>query len=78
MRAPAWVLKGAAAALTLGAAWLGAGHVVANVYNSAAPLRPPVVGGESARSALAGGRLALSPSVQTGTTVTPVTSTYAS
>ena len=70
------LLKAAATALTFAAAAAAALHVSAHVKSSAAPLHPGVLGGTTVVST-AGGRLTLTPSVQSGNAQT-VTSTYAS
>lgn len=69
---PAWLLKLAAAALTLLSAVGAAGYVGGHVKNGAAPLHPPV-----AAAGNAAGLLSLTPRVRS-TEVQPVTSTYAS
>lgn len=69
---PAFALKALATALTLAAALASAVFVGGHVRNTAAPLHPAAVSHVSA-----GGRLHLTPRVQTGD-VEPVTSTYAS
>ena len=77
MKAPAWLLKSIASTITLGAAYASAVYIGGHVYNAAAPLHPAVVGGVDARSPVSNAPL-LTPSIRVGSTVNPVTSTYAS
>ena len=68
------LLKVAATALTMAAAAAATIHVNGHVRSTAAPLHPEVLGGSPAT---AGGRLHLTPSVQSAN-VQAVTSTAAS
>ncbi len=69
-------LKVAVTALTATTAIAAAVHVTGNLKSASAPLHPGVVG--RAAPAGSGGRLSLSPSVRSGGSAQPVTSTYAS
>jgi hypothetical protein len=70
------LLRAAATALTVVVAAAAAVHVSANLKSASAPLHPGVVGASTV-TAGAGGRLSLTPSVQSGD-AHAVTSTYAS
>jgi hypothetical protein len=70
---PAFLLKAAAAALTLLSAAGSALYVSGHIKNPNAPLHPQVLGVSAAQ----GGRLTLTPSVRSAD-VEAITSTYAS